>query len=80
MSIVGIALRGFGRALGKTVKNTVKKKLDAKRKVFGGAAKSNELTQVSKKLKKTADEVKKSMARATTNSKLLTGKIGLKKD
>ena len=80
MSIVGIALRGFGRALGKKVKNTAKKKFDAKRKVFGEAAKSNELTQVSKKLKKTADEVQKSMARATNNAKLLTGKIGLKKD
>ena len=77
MSIFGKALRGFGM-LKKS--SSAKKKFDAKRKVFGGAAKSNELTQVSKKLKKTADEVKKSMARATTNSKLLTGKIGLKKD
>ena len=65
MSIVGIALRGFGRALGKKVKNTAKKKFDARREAFGSAAKSNELTQVSKKLKKTADEVQKSMARAT---------------
>ena len=65
MSIVGIALRGFGRALGKKVKNTAKKKFDAKRTAFGEAAKSNELTQISKKLKKTADEVQKSMARAT---------------
>jgi hypothetical protein len=67
MSIVGIALRGFGRALGKKVKNTAKKKFDARREAFGSAAKSNELTQVSKKLKKTADEVQKSMARAKKN-------------
>jgi len=65
MSIVGIALRGFGRALGRGTKNTAKKKFDAKRTAFGEAAKSNELTQISKKLKKTADEVQKSMARAT---------------
>ena len=62
MSIFGKALRGFGM-LKKT--SSAKKKFDAKRKVFGEAAKSNELTQVSKKLKKTADEVQKSMARAT---------------
>ena len=67
MSIVGIALRGFGKALGRGTKNTAKKKFDTKRKVFGEAAKSNELTQVSKKLKKTADEVQKSMARAKKN-------------
>ena len=65
MSIVGIALRGFGKALGRGTKNTAKKKFDAKRTAFGEAAKSNELTQISKKLKKTADEVQKSMARAT---------------
>ena len=80
MSIVGIALRGFGKALLKQTKNTVKKKFDAKRKVFGNAAKSNELTQITKKLDKTAKEVQKSMAKATDNLKLLTGKIGLKKD
>ena len=62
MSIFGKALRGFGM-LKKS--SSAKKKFDTKRKVFGEAAKSNELTQVSKKLKKTADEVQKSMARAT---------------
>ena len=64
MSIFGKALRGFGM-LKKS--SSAKKKFDAKRKVFGEAAKSNELTQVSKKLKKTADEVQKSMARAKKN-------------
>ena len=65
MGVVGAALRGFGKALGRGTKNTAKKKFDAKLTAFGSAAKSNELTQVSKKLKKTADEVQKSMARAT---------------
>jgi|TARA_R110000850_G_scaffold39917_3_gene103110 hypothetical protein len=64
MSIFGKALRGFGM-LKKS--SSAKKKFDTKRKVFGEAAKSNELTQVSKKLKKTADEVQKSMARAKKN-------------
>ena len=64
MSIFGKALRGFGM-LKKS--SSAKKKFDTKRKVFGEAAKSNELTQISKKLKKTADEVQKSMARAKKN-------------
>ncbi|WP_339627249.1 hypothetical protein [uncultured Winogradskyella sp.] len=64
MSIFGKALRGFGM-LKKS--SSAKKKFDTKRKVFGEAAKSNELTQITKKLKKTADEVQKSMARAKKN-------------
>tara|TARA_R100001377_G_C3109670_1_gene82083 strand:+ start:160 stop:411 length:252 start_codon:yes stop_codon:yes gene_type:complete len=81
MGVVGAALRGFGKALGRGTKEKAKKKFDTKLKVFGNAAKSNELTQVSKKLKKTADEVKKSMTKATKNIKML-GKapiIGFKK-
>ena len=81
MSIFGKALRGFGM-LKKA--SSAKKKFDTKRKVFGEAAKSNELTQVSKKLKKTADEklhkaIKEATARTQRQIDMLQGKKPKKK-
>jgi len=56
MGIFGIALRGFGKALGRGSKNTAKKKFDAKRKAFKSASEKNKLNQ---DVKKTVKNVKK---------------------
>ena len=45
MSIFGVALRGFGKALIKKSKNTAKKKFDAKRSTFKAASEKNKLNQ-----------------------------------
>ena len=52
MSIFGIALRGFGKALSRGTKNTAKKKFDAKRKAFGNAATKQELSGAIKSAKR----------------------------
>ena len=72
MSIVGIALRGFGRALGRGTKNTAKKKFDEKRRVLGNAAFKNDVSQTMKKASKTLGEFSKSLKKATENSKKIT--------
>ena len=68
MGIFGIALRGFGKALGHGSKNTAKKKFDAKRKVFKSASEKNKLNQ---DVKKTVKNVKKASERAEKFSKTL---------
>ena len=73
MSIFGIAVRGFGKALLKKSKNTAKKKFDAKRSAFKSASDKNKLNQ---DVKKTVKDFKSASERAVR----LTGKIGLKKD
>ena len=80
MSIVGIALRGFGKALGRGTKNTAKKKFDARREAFGNAAFKNDVSQTMKKGSRILGEFSKSLKKATETNKKLTGKIGLKKD
>ena len=80
MSIVGIALRGFGRALGKKVKNTAKKKFDARREAFGNAAFKNDIGQTVGKAKKLHKAIKKATTRTEKQIEMLQGKIGLKKD
>ena len=72
MSIFGIALRGFGKALSRGTKNTAKKKFDAKRKVFGNAAFKNDVSQTMKKASKTLGEFNNSLKKATKNSKKFT--------
>ena len=78
MSIVGIALRGFGKALGRGTKNTGKKKFDARREAFGNAAFKNDVSQTMKKGSRILGEFSKSLKKATKTSKKLTDKI--KKD
>jgi hypothetical protein len=73
MSIFGVALRGFGKALLKHSKNTAKKKFDAKRSTFKAASEKNKLNQ---DVSKTVKDFKSASERAVR----LTGKIGLKKD
>ena len=68
MSIVGAALRGFGKALSRGSKNKAKKKFDAKRKAFKGASDKNKLDQ---DVKKTVKNVKKASERAEKFSKTL---------
>tara|TARA_R100000908_G_scaffold48454_1_gene24142 strand:+ start:172 stop:456 length:285 start_codon:yes stop_codon:yes gene_type:complete len=68
MSIVGAALRGFGKALGRGSKNKAKKKFDAKRKAFKGASEKNKFDQ---DVKKTVKGVKKASERAEKFSRTL---------
>mgnify|MGYP001595024129 CR=1 FL=1 len=74
MSIFGIALRGFGKALLKHSKNTAKKKFDAKLKTFGNAAFKNDVSQTMKKASKTLGEFNDSLKKATKNYYLLREK------
>ena len=68
MSIVGAALRGFGKALGRGSKNKAKKKFDAKRKAFRGASDRNKMDQDTKKIVK---DFSKASKRAEKFSKTL---------
>jgi len=74
MSIVGIALRGFGKALGRGTKNTAKKKFDAKRKVFGNAAFQNDIGQTVGKAKKLVKSIKEATARTQRQIDMMQGK------
>ena len=68
MSIVGAALRGFGKALGRGSKNKAKSKFEARRKTLRGASAKNKLDQ---DVKKTVKNVKKASERAEKFSKTL---------
>ena len=68
MSIVGAALRGFGKALGRGSKNKAKSKFDAKRKAFKGASEKIKFNQ---EVKKTVKDVKDASERALKFSKKL---------
>lgn len=74
MSIVGIALRGFGKALGRGTKNTAKKKFDAKRKVFGNAAFQNDIGQTVGKAKKLKKAIEEATARTQRQIDMMQGK------
>ena len=74
MSIVGIALRGFGKALSRGTKNTAKKKFDAKRKVFGNAAFQNDIGQTVGKAKKLVKSIKEATARTQRQIDMMQGK------
>jgi len=68
MSIFGVALRGFGKALIKKSKNTAKKKFDAKRSTFKAASEKNKLNQ---DVSKTVKDFKSASERALEFSKKL---------
>ena len=68
MSIVGAALRGFGKALGRGSKNKTQSKFDAKRKAFRGASDRNKMDQDTKKIVK---DFSKASERAEKFSKTL---------
>ncbi len=68
MSIVGAALRGFGKALSRGSKNKTKSKFEARRKTLRGASSKNKLDQ---DLKKTVKGVKEASERAEKFSKTL---------
>ena len=74
MSIVGIALRGFGKALSRGTKNTAKKKFDAKRKVFGNAAFQNDIGQTVGKAKKLKKAIEEATARTQRQIDMMQGK------
>ena len=74
MSVIGIALRGFGKALGRGTKNTAKKKFDAKRKVFGNAAFQNDIGQTVGKAKKLVKSIKEATARTQRQIDMMQGK------
>ena len=74
MSIFGIALRGFGKALSRGTKNTAKKKFDAKRKVFGNAAFQNDIGQTVGKAKKLVKSIKEATARTQRQIDMMQGK------
>ena len=66
MSIFGVALRGFGKALLKKGKNTAKKKFDSKLSAFKSASDKNAVEQTVKKIDK---KYKKASERALEFSK-----------
>ena len=83
MSIFGVALRGFGKALAKSARKSRRKRLGlpaetnkqmrTRLKTYKSASEKNKLNQ---DISKTVKDVKKASERAVR----LTGKIGLKKD
>ena len=61
-SIVGVAIKGFGKALGSGSKNTAKSKFLERRAVLRGASSKNKLDQ---DVKKTVKDFKKASERAS---------------
>ena len=74
--VIGIALRGIGKALLKKggKKSTAKKKFDERRRVLGGAAFKSDIVQTTGKAKKLIKSIKEATARTQRQIDMLQGK------